>query len=129
MRRHAAAPLAGIAGGLCWAARWVADLAGSAPAWGPTARWLGLALLVLALAAGGAGLVSRSAVWLRCLVAVAFPLLMWSVYVVLRGEGDDVGLDGVLGALAALSGVVVLITSRRAEPADEQPRSGSHAAR
>ena len=94
----------GVLGGGCWIARWAAG----DPAWGGAAHWAGLVLLALALAVVGAGLVSRSALWLRVIVAVAFPALVWSVYTVVRGSGDGVGLDGVVGAVAVAWSVVVL---------------------
>ena len=68
--------------------------------WADTVYWAGLGLLGLALACAGGGLVSRSALWLRVIVALAFPLLVWSVYAVVKGDDDAVMLDGVLGAVA-----------------------------
>lgn len=116
--------VAGLLGGLCWAVRWGVELAGSSPSWGDTAQLAGLVLIGLALAVVGAGLVSRSAVWLRVLVAVAFPLLVWSVYLVVRGDSDGVTLDGVLGALAVVGSAALLVTGRRRS--DPQPRGGRH---
>lgn len=126
--------VAGLLGGSCWAARWGADLAGADPVWAAPAYWLGLALLALALATVGAGLVSRSAAWLRVVVAVALPLLVWSLYAVVRGSGESPGLDGVLGVLAAVLAGAALVTSRRSAAATTRPaarggRHGSHAAR
>ena len=120
---------AGLLGGACWAVRWGADLAAGDPAWGGAARLVGLVLLGVALAGVGAGLVSRSATWLRLVVAVACPLLVWSVYVVVKGEGEAIGLDGVIGTAAALGAVVLLLRGRRhpAEAAPVRRRPGSHA--
>lgn len=125
------AAVVGVLGGGCWVARWIAG----DPAWGDAAHWAGLGLLAVALAVVGAGLVSRSALWLRAIVAVAFPVLVWSVYTVVRGSGDGVGLDGALGAVAMLWSVVVLaLTLRgRSEAPDAAPdrparrKPGSHA--
>lgn len=128
MTMRVAAATAALAGGLCWTARWGADLAGGSPGWGEAAYWVGLVLLGLALAAVGAGLVS--AVWLQGLVGVAFPLLVWSVYAVIRGDGDGIGLDGVLGVVALLAGVAVLVASRRHRARVEAARRhGAHSAR
>ncbi len=88
----------GVLGGGCWVARWAAG----DPAWGDGAHWAGLVLLAVALAVVGAGLVSRSALWLRVIVAIAFPALVWSVYAVVRGSGDAIALDGVVGAVAVV---------------------------
>ena len=121
--------VAGLLGGLCWAVRWGVELAGSTPSWGDTAQLAGLVLIGLALAVVGAGLVSRSAVWLRALVAVAFPLLVWSVYLVVKGDSDGVTLDGVLGALAVVGSAALLVTGRRSDPQPRGGRHGSHASR
>ena len=119
----------GLLGGLCWVVRWVADEVGSPPGWGGQVQWVGLALLGLALAAVGAGLVSRSALWLRVIVGLAFPLFVWSVYSVLRGSGDDPAFDGVVGLLAVVLSVGVVAARRSAAPVARSGRHGSHAAR
>lgn len=125
MSLRAVAAAAGLLGGACWVVRWVAD-----PSWADAAHWVGLGVLGVALAGVGAGLVSSSATWLRVIVAVALPLLVWSVYSVVKGSGDDLGLDGVLGALAMLGSAVMLVRARGERLDDERPRShGSHSAR
>lgn len=119
--RLLAAVLAVLGGG-CWMARW---LAGD-PGWGAGAHVAGLVLLVLSLAAVGARLVS--AVWLRAVVGLALPALVWSVYVVVRGEGDGVVLDGVAGSVAVLWGLLVLALVLRGRRRARAPRrrGGSH---
>ena len=62
-------------------------------------QWVGLVLLAVALAGLGAGLVGRSEVWLQAIVAVAFPLLVWSVLEVLHPAGDPEVIDGVFGVV------------------------------
>ena len=62
--------------------------------------WGGLALLALALIGFGTALVSKGAVWLRVIVGIAFPALVWSVVEVLR-TGDEALVDGAFGAVAA----------------------------
>jgi len=120
--------VAGLLGGACWVARWGADLAGSTPTWADPAYWIGLGLLGIALACAGGGLVSRSAVWLRLIVAAAFPLLVWSVYAVVKGDDDAITLDGVLGAVAIV-GALALYSLTGRNPADPEPhhRPGAHA--
>lgn len=129
MTMRVVAATAALAGGLCWTARWGADLAGSSPGWADAASWAGLVLLGVALAAVGAGLVR--AAWLQAIVGVAFPLLVWSVYAVLRGDGDGIALDGVLGAVALLAGAGVLVASLRHHRAGVEAarRHGAHSAR
>jgi len=130
MSLRVVALVTGLLGGGCWVARWGADLAGSSPTWSDTAYWVGLGLLGLALACAGGGLVSRSARWLRLIVALAFPLLVWSVYAVVKGDGDDVMLDGVLGAVAIVGSVALFaLASRHAAGSEPPPRRshGSHA--
>ena len=128
MNLRVLAALAGLLGGGCWVARWGADLAGNVPSWSDTAYLAGLALVGLALAGVGASLVSRGAVWLRVIVAIAFPLLVWSVYAVVKGDGDAVTLDGVVGAVAILGGLVGLLIVRRASSASRHHHRGSHSA-
>ena len=117
--------VAGLLGGLCWLVPWVVDLVGGPPDWGTALHWAGLALLGVALVVVGAGLVSRSALWLRVLVAIAFPLLAWSLYSVLRGSAGSLVLDGVLGLLVVALSVAAILAGRRTAPA-EVPRGGGH---
>ena len=119
----------GLLGGGCWVARWGTDLAGSAPTWTDTVYWVGLGLLGLALACAGGGLVSRSAIWLRLIVALAFPLLVWSVYAVVKGDDDAVLLDGVLGAVAIVGSLALFALVGRHTGHEPAPRRGhgSHA--
>ena len=120
--------IAGLLGGACWVARWGADLAGSTPGWSDTVYWVGLGLLRVALACVRGALVSRSAVWLRVIVAVAFPLLVWSVYVVVKGDSDAVTLDGVLGSVAIVASVALYaFTGKNHDEPVERRRPGTHA--
>lgn len=115
---------AGLLGGLSWVVRFVLDLNGSGT--GPLADalwWLGLVLLAAALAALGISLVSRSALWLRVIVGVAFPLLVWSVLEVLHPAGNPQGIDGVFGALVAVGSGVGLL---RAPPPRQRTHAGAH---
>ncbi|MCD4526535.1 hypothetical protein [Nocardioides sp. cx-173] len=109
------ARVAGVLGGLAWVVRHVADV--------EALRWPGLILLAVALAAYGAGLVSRSATWLRAIVALCLPLLVWSVVEVAHGSGDDSLVDAVTGAAVALVSLAGMVRARAAR----QP-AGAHAA-
>lgn len=119
---------AALLGGLCWASRWVAELAtGADPGWGEQVHLAGLVLLGLGLAGAGAGLVSSSAAWLRVIVAIALPVLVWSVWSVMSGESGSLVLDGVVGVAATLAGAAGLVAARRAGRAGRRSHHGSHA--
>ena len=120
-RRTAALVLA-LLGALCWVARWIADPTGTAA---DAMEYGGLVLLGLALVLMGSSLVSRSAVWLQLIVAVAFPLLVWSVVSVLHDSFDDVAVDAVAGVVVLL--LAGVMRGRRSQKAPARPRSGSHA--
>ncbi len=126
MSLRVVALVTGLLGGGCWVARWGADLAGSPPTWSDTAHWLGLGLLGLALVCAGVGLVSRGALWLRLIVAVALPLLVWSVYAVVKGDDDAVAFDGVLGAVAMVGSLALFVLARRHAAGTEPPPRRSH---
>lgn len=123
------AAVAGLLGGLCWVGAYVADAAEAGAGLIDGLTWAGLVLLVGATLAAGASLVSRSAVWLRVIVAVGFVLLAGSVLEVMRDGGDPVIVDAVFGAGAAVVAAVVLARGRRTEPAPPPARHnrGSHA--
>ncbi len=122
------ARLTGVLGGLCWVVRWVLDLTGTGDDGMLDAfQWVGLGLLAVSLAGYGAGLVSRSATWLRVIVAVAFPLLVWSVLEVLRDAGDAVLVDFVVGGGVLLVSAVGLARGGGPEPEDQPRRAhGAH---
>ena len=106
--------VAGVLGGLCLVgAIWVDVLA-----------WVGAGLLAIAVLGAGAGLVSRSATWLRILVAVCFLALVGSVLQVVRENADDRVVLAAAGVAAVLVGVRTL--ARR--PAAPERGRGAHAA-
>ena len=123
-----AAALAGLLGGLAWVVAFVLDQTDRPEAL-DALEWAGLALLTVAALAAGAGLVSRSATWLRLLIAVCFALLVWSVMQVLFDGFDDRLVQAVAGAVAALVGIGALI--RRPQAPVHHPgghrSGGSHA--
>lgn len=107
---------AGLAGGLFWLARLVLDLAGQGGSLLDVLHGVGLVLLAGSLVSTGAGLVSRSATWLRAIVAVAFPLLVWSVLEVLHPAGDPIVIDGIFGLVVAALAAYALLTRRPERP-------------
>lgn len=131
MTAHLRAPLVAALGGGLWVLRWLTGGPEVDRSPGDVLHWLGLVLLALALAVVGAGLVSRSAVALRALVAVALPLLAWSVLEVVRPDGEAHVFDGVVGAVA-LAAALVVIAPRLRGAGRTRPRArargGTHAA-
>lgn len=112
---RAVAAVAGLLGGLCWVgALWVDVLAP-----------VGAVLLAIAVLGAGAGLVSRSAVWLRVIVAVCFLALVGSVLQVLR---DSLDPEAVLAAAGVVAVVVAVVALTRWRPASDQRSRGAHAA-
>ena len=115
---------AGLVGGLAWLTRYLLDLVGASQSTMSVLYWLGLVLLFGGMASMGAGLVS--ATWLRAIVAVAFPLLVWSVLEVLHPSGNAYAIDGLFGLLAAAIAAVAIAKAPRERP----PRTrsaGAHA--
>lgn len=111
--------LAGLLGGACWVVRTFAD--------SDLLRWAGLVLLGLCLMGVGAEMVK--AVWLRALVAVAFPVLVWSVLEVLHdsSSAEDAHVDAVAGGVVALVALAALARARTRRPTRERRTTGSHA--
>lgn len=118
---------AAVLGGLLWVGRWLADPVVGDGVSG-VLHWAGLACFAAALAGAGAGLVSDSATPLRLLVAIAVPVLVWSVVEVLRPVGDLL-LDAVLGAAGLTVGLARLVRDRPPpRPRSRSHRAGAHAA-
>ncbi|MDN4162515.1 hypothetical protein [Nocardioides abyssi] len=102
---------AGVVGGLAWLARWPLTGDGSASTAADVAWWVGLVALAVSLAAYGASLVKVG--WLRVVVGLALPVLVWSVLEVLRGEGDGPAVDGIAGLVVLGVSVAGLVRGRR----------------
>jgi|SRR5919107_6450189 hypothetical protein len=109
----APAAVGGLLGGLCWIAAYVVDTV-SGGGLVDALSWAGLVLLTAAVAGAGAGLVSRSAGWLRVVVAVCFVLLAGSVLQVVRDSADPLLVDAAAGGLAAVASVAALSRRRPA---------------
>jgi ABC-type uncharacterized transport system permease subunit len=108
----------GLVGGLCWVVRAFADH--------EVLEWAGFILIGIAAAAVGATLVNSSALPLRLFVAVAFPLLVWSVLELLRDANPDRTVDAVFGAAAVVTAVVAF-TRRPVRGQHSGSHSRSHA--
>lgn len=110
MPRSFLAPASALLGGTLWILQ---SLVGTtAGPLGQTLHWVGLALVLLAAAVGAADLVTGDVLALRVLVAVAAPLLVWSVVEFFRSDGS--GSYGALwGTLAAVAGTWQLWRDRR----------------
>ncbi|GAA4740580.1 hypothetical protein GCM10023350_26290 [Nocardioides endophyticus] len=121
------AALAGLVGGLAWIVAFVLDKTDHAGL-GDSVAGLGLVPLTVATLAAGAGLVSRSATWLRVIVAVCLALLVWSVLQVLSDGVDERLVQAAAGlAVVAIAGAVL---SRRPRPVQEPVvQSPGHRAR
>lgn len=112
------AAVAGSLGGLCWLAAYVADRADRGSGLVDGITWAGVALLTIAVLAAGASLVSKSATWLRFIVAVCFAALVGSLLAVVRDGGDPLIVDAVFGAAALVVSVVGLSRGPRGRPAE-----------
>jgi hypothetical protein len=119
------ARIAGVLGGLCWVAHVAVNDYAAAEAVANALYWGGAALILISLVGLGAGLVS-GAPWLRLIVGLCFPLLVWSIVEVLRAETSDDIVDAGLGLALALICTAALLGGA---PKDDEtaPRGGTHA--
>ena len=116
--------VAGVLGGLCWAGQAAVNKYDAAGAAVNALYWGGGLLILVAIVGLGAGLVS-GAPWLRLLVGLCFPLLVWAVLEVLHEGASDNIVDGGFGIVLAL----VCAASLLGGPAKEERAAGrgSHA--
>lgn len=103
-----------LVGGTCW----VANLFVDEPALSVT----GLVLVLVAVAAVGAGLVRKA--WVGVVSASGSAALTWSVIELLRGSADDRTLEAVLGGVATVL-VALAVVRRPVRPANPAPH-GQH---
>jgi len=113
----------GLLGGLCWVITAVLGVLDAPDAAVDAAYWGGLALIGISLVGLGAGLVSASAMWLRVIVAICAPLLVWSVLEALRSGLSDHLVVGGFGAVLAAYCAVGLLRRRARRP---RRTHGSH---
>lgn len=138
------ASVAAVLGGLVWLVRVGLIGAGAAPDVADVLLVVGLALLVVALAAAGYTLVETAPVWLRAVVALATPLLVLMIWQLLdqaiKGvwDGDSWLREEAARLVAAVIALVVGVWGfgrRRparetdAEPPAPPPVRGRRAAR
>lgn len=122
MNLRTLASLAFLVGGAVWVGRY---FLGDEP---PALYWIGLGMLGVALAAAGASLVKKGAWWLRLVVGVALPALVWSLYSAIRPAGEALDVDVLLldalcgGAAIVVAGLVIVLA-----PARERHHHGTHA--
>ena len=118
------ARVAGVLGGLCWVGQAAINDYDAASAAANALYWGGAALILVALVGLGAALVSGAA-WLRLVVGLCLPLLVWSILEVLHAEASDDFVDGGFGlALALVCAAALLGGVARDDGA--APRGGSH---
>jgi hypothetical protein len=118
------ARVAGLLGGVCWVLRAVLDQLDASSAAVDALHWGGMTLVAISLVGLGAGLVSSSATWLRVIVAICAPLLVWSVLEVLREGVADRWVEGGFGALLSVYCLIGLARARRGRT---RRTHGSHA--
>ncbi|MFC6286055.1 hypothetical protein ACFP3Q_02505 [Nocardioides sp. GCM10027113] len=104
----------GVLGGLAWLLRTVLDLAGSTGGLVDVLHWVGLVLLALGLAGLGLDLVGKGVVWLRAIVAVAVPVLVWSILEAIDPGTDPSVVDGIAGLVVAVLAWLELRKAKRA---------------
>lgn len=116
--------VAGLLGGLCWVGQAAVNDYAAAEAAVNALYWGGAALILVALVGLGAGLVSGAA-WLRLVVGLCFPLLVWSILEVLHAETSDDVVDGGFGLALSLICAAALLGGAPKDD-DAEPPPGSH---
>lgn len=116
--------IAGVVGGLCWLGQATVNKYDAAAAAVNALYWGGGALILVALVGLGMGLVS-GARWLRVVVGLCVPLLIWSIVEVLHAETSDNIVDGGLGLSLALICSAKLLGGATSDDA-VAPRGGAH---
>jgi hypothetical protein len=117
--------VAGVLGGLCWVGWAAVNDYDAASAVANALYWGGAALILVALVGLGAGLVSGAS-WLRLIVGLCVPLLVWSILEVLRAETSDDLVGGGLGLALALLCAAALLGGDGGEDDEPAPRRGTH---
>ena len=121
--------IAGVVGGLCWLGQAAVNKYDAAEAAVNALYWGGGALILVALVGLGAGLVS-GARWLRLIVGLCVPLLIWSILEILHAEISDSLVDGGFGLALALYCTAALLggvaKDDEAPPRGSTRRGGSH---
>jgi hypothetical protein len=118
--------IAGVVGGLCWLGQAAVNQYDAASAAVNALYWGGAALILVALVGLGAGLVS-GARWLRLIVGLCVPLLVWSILEILHAETSDNIVDWGFGlALALFCAASLLGGVPKEDDLPSRGRGGSH---
>jgi hypothetical protein len=117
--------VAGVVGGLCWLAQAAVNDYAAAENAVNALYWGGGVLILVALVGMGAGLVS-GAPWLRLVVGLCFPLLVWSILSILHAEAPDSVVDGGFGLALALICAASLLGGASKDD-KSSARGGAHA--
>jgi hypothetical protein len=117
--------IAGVLGGLSWLGQVAVNDYDAASDAANALYWGGAALIVVALVGLGAGLVSGAA-WLRLVVGLCVPLLVWSIVEILHAETSDDIVDGGLGLALALICAAALLGDDGSSDDEPAPRGGTH---
>lgn len=117
--------LAGVLGGLCWLGQAAVNQYDAAEAAVNALYWGGGALILVALVGLGAGLVS-GAPWLRLIVGLCLPLLVWAVLSILHEGVSDNFVDGMFGLFLALFCAAGLLGGPAGEEPEPPHRRGAH---
>lgn len=119
MDLRTATRVAGLLGGACWLTHYA--LGGP-----PALYWAGLGLLGVVLLDLGTGLVGKSVLWLRAIVAIAVPLLVWSMLEAIDPGVDASLVDAVFGGAVLLLCVQQLVRRPRPGSADDASHRHRH---
>ena len=118
--------ISGVLGGLFWLGQAAVSGYDAAQAAVNALYWGGAVLILVALVGLGAGLVS-GAPWLRLVVGLCVPLLVWSILSILHAEVSDAVVDGGFGLALALFCTASLLGGSKEDQARAPARRGSHA--
>lgn len=119
MLSRTAVCLSGVAGGLCWIARYLlatTDVIAADGAVGTFLKWAGLVWVLIALVGAGVGLVRRGPLWLRGVVGVAVPVLGLVVLSLLYGAMDRLVAEALFGGGVLVASLLLLGNPRGRTP-------------
>jgi hypothetical protein len=117
--------IAGVLGGLSWIGQVAVNDYDAASDAANALYWGGAALILVALVGLGAGLVSGAS-WLRLIVGLCVPLLVWSILEILHAETSDDIVDGGLGLALALICAAALLGGDGSSDDEPATRGGTH---
>ncbi|MDP3891689.1 hypothetical protein [Nocardioides sp.] len=124
------ASLLGLAGGAAWVVGFLLERGGTArdEVSVQALSWTGLCLLAVAAFAAGVALVRTAPVWLRLIVGLGVPLLVWAVVETVRQSAGDAVTEGIVGVLVfGLSLLTLARAGARPRSRDASGRPGRRA--